>query len=74
MEQLYPYAVGRIRSIENNLLTNQELNHMAEEKAIEKIYATLQEHGYAIEEVENKQSFGNMLEKESQKLYQFIQK
>jgi len=73
MEQLYPYAVGRIRAIENNLLTNQELNHMAEEKAIEKIYATLQEHGYAIEEVENKQSFGNMLEKESQKLYQFMQ-
>ena len=32
MEQLYPYAVGRIRAIENNLLTNQELNQMAEEK------------------------------------------
>lgn len=73
MEQLYPYAVGRIRAIENNLLTNQELNQMAEEKSIEKIYATLQEHGYAIEEVENKQNFGTMLEKETQKLYQFMQ-
>ncbi len=73
MEQLYPYAVGRIRAIENNLLTNQELNQMAEEKSIEKIYATLQEHGYAIEEMENKQNFGTMLEKETQKLYQFMQ-
>ena len=73
MEQLYPYAVGRIRAIENNLLTNQELKQMAEEKSIEKIYAILQEHGYATEEVENKQSFGIMLEKENQKLYQFMQ-
>lgn len=73
MEQLYPYAVGRIRAIENNLLTNQELNQMAEEKSMEKIYATLQEHGYAIEEIEDKQNFGTMLEKETQKLYQFMQ-
>lgn len=73
MEQLYPYAVGRIRAIENNLLTNQELNQMAEERTIEKIYAILQEHGYAVEEVENKLNFGKMLELEIEKLYKLIQ-
>lgn len=72
MEQLYPYAVGRIRAIENNLLTNQELNQMAEEKTIEKIYAILQEHDYAIEQVQNKINFGKMLELEIEKLYKLI--
>ena len=73
MEQLYPYAVGRIRAIENNLLTNQELNQMADETSLEKIYAILQEHQYAIEEVENKLNFGKMLEKETEKLYHLMQ-
>lgn len=73
MEQLYPYAVGRIRAIEGNLLTNQELKQMADESSLDKVYAILQDHGYAIEEVEGKLNFGKMLEIERERLYKLMQ-
>lgn len=71
MEQIYPYAVARIRAIENNLLTNVELEQMVEETP-ERILGTLQEHQYNTDSIERVQDFEKVLTEESEKLYKLI--
>ena len=71
MEQIYPYAVARIRAIENNLLTNVELEQMVEETP-ERILGTLQEHQYNTDSIERVQDFEKALTEESEKLYKLI--
>lgn len=71
MEQIYPYAVARVRAIENNLLTNTELEQMVEESP-ERILGTLQEHQYNTDLIDRVQDFEKVLKYESEKLYKLI--
>jgi len=45
--QIYPYAVARIRMLERTLLTSKQYNQMAEAKSIDEALKILNETGYA---------------------------
>ena len=68
-EQIYPYAVSKIRTKELNLLTKHELESIADEGNIERIKSFLIDKGYNFELVEKIENFEKVLKKESEKLY-----
>ncbi|NLK38031.1 MAG: V-type ATP synthase subunit C [Epulopiscium sp.] len=71
-EQIYPYAVARIRVLEKNLLSNQVLNQMTEEREISGCFRTLAEHGYDYPEEPNSIGIEKMLSAETEKTYSII--
>lgn len=71
-EQIYPYAVSKIRVKEMNLLTKHELEQMADEKSVERIKSELVDKEYNLELISKIEDFEIVLKNESIKLYNLI--
>lgn len=71
-EQIYPYAVARIRVLEKKLLSNQVLNQMAEEKEPASCFRTLTEYGYDYPSELNSIGVEKILSAETEKTYGLI--
>ena len=71
-EQIYPYAVSKIRVKELNLLTKHELENMADEKEIDRIKSGLVDKGYNLELIDKIEDFEKVLENESENLYRLV--
>lgn len=69
-EQDYTYAVARIRSRENKLLTNSYLEQLLNQKSFESLMQTLQEKGFGTENP--KQSADELLSAETDKLWSLM--
>lgn len=66
-ERMYPFAVGRIRVMENRLLKKQQLIQMAEAKNAEEVMRVLKEAGYETEIAETVHGYEAVLAKELEK-------
>ena len=71
-EQIYPYAVSKIRVKELNILTKHELENMADETNINKIKSILSDKGYNFDIIDKIEDFEKVLKNESNKLYDLI--
>lgn len=71
-EQIYPYAVSKIRVKELNILTKHELDNMADEENMTKIKSTLSDKGYNFDIIDKIEDFETVLKNESIKLYALI--
>ena len=71
-EQIYPYAVARIRVLEKNLLSKQALNQMADDREAEGALRTLSDYGYDTSLAQSPRDFENVLNVELQKTYDTI--
>ncbi|MBO5348393.1 MAG: V-type ATPase subunit [Clostridia bacterium] len=72
MEQIYPYAVSKIKAKEINMLTNQNFNQLVEEKSLERIVSIITGKGYNFENITRIENFEFVLENEQQMLYKLI--
>lgn len=71
-EQIYPYAVARIRVLEKKLLTNQAMSQMAEEREPAGCFRTLLDYGYESVPEINSLGVEYILSKETEKTYRLI--
>ena len=71
-EQIYPYAVSKIRTKELNLLTKHELELLADEVNIDRVKSILIDKEYNFELVDKIEEFEKVLKNESEKLYKLI--
>ena len=71
-EQIYPYAVSKIRIKELNLLTKHELENLADEVNLDRIKSVLIDKDYNFEIIEKIEDFENVLKNEHIKLYNLI--
>lgn len=71
-EQIYPYAVSKIRVKELNLLTKHELENLAEEVNLDRIKSVLIDKGYNFELIEKMEYFEIVLKNETIKLYNLV--
>ena len=71
-EQIYPYAVSKIRTKELNLLTKHELELLADEGNIDRVRSILIDKEYNFELVDKIEEFEKVLKNESEKLYKLI--
>lgn len=71
-EQIYPYAVARIRVLEKNLLSKQVLNQMADDKEAADAMRTLSDYGYEGALEVSPRDFEKVLAAELEKTYTVI--
>ena len=71
-EQIYPYAVSKIRIKELNLLTKHELENLADEVNLDRIKSVLIDKDYNFEIIEKIEDFESVLKNEHIKLYNLI--
>ncbi len=71
-EQIYPYAVARIRVLEKNLLTKQTMNQMADDRAVSGCLRTLADAGYEGALEVDSHDFERVLSAEMEKTYAVI--
>jgi len=71
-EQIYPYAVSKIRIKELNLLTKHELENLADEGNLDRIKSVLIDKDYNFEIIDKIENFENVLKNENIKLYNLI--
>lgn len=71
-EQIYPYAVSKIRVKELNLLTKHELENIADEESLDRIKSLLIDKGYSFELIEKIEDFEYVLKNETSNLYKLI--
>ena len=71
-EQIYPYAVSKIRIKELNLLTKHELENLADEVNLDRIKSVLIDKDYNFEIIEKIEDFESVLKSENIKLYNLI--
>ncbi len=72
MEQIYPYAVAKIKVKENRLLTKVNLEQLASEKNVERIVSVLREKEYNFDLVERYENYEIVLNKAQEDLYKLI--
>jgi len=71
-EQIYPYAVARIRVLEKNLLTKQTMYQMADDRAVSGCLRTLADAGYEGALEVDPHDFEKVLSTELEKTYAII--
>lgn len=72
MEKIYPYAVAKIKVKENHLLSNSNLEQLAQESSIERIVSILREKDYPFDNMERYEDYEIVLEKAEEALYKLI--
>lgn len=72
MEQIYPYAVSKIKVKENRLLTNTNLEQLASENNIQRIVSILIERGYEFDLSKRYEYYEEVLEKAEEDMYKLI--
>lgn len=72
MEKIYPFAVAKIKVKENHLLTNSNLEQLAEESRIERMVSILREKEYEFDRIERYEDYEIVLEKAEEDLYKLI--
>lgn len=71
-QEIYPYAVARIRVLEKNLLNKQVLNQMADETQVEDCLRVLSDYGYSVSAETSGRDFESVLSAEMEKTYELI--
>lgn len=72
MEQIYPYAVSKIKAKEINMLTNKNFEQLVSEKNLDRIVSIIAEKGYNFESITRIENFEVVLKNEQQMLYKLI--
>lgn len=72
-EKIYPFAVARIRVLEQKLLSKQQMNQMAEAKSAEDALRVLKEAGYDTDAAESVYDYEAILARELEKTYALMQ-
>ena len=72
-EKIYPYAVARIRVLEQRLLTKQAFSQMAEARTPDEALRMLKDAGYDTGEIENAYEYEKVLAAELSKTYALVQ-
>lgn len=72
MEKIYPYAVSKIKAKEINMITNQNFEHLASEKSLDRIVSIITEKGYNFESITRIEDFEIVLIKEQEMLYKLV--
>lgn len=72
MEKIYPYAVSKIKAKEINMITNQNFEHLASEKSLDRIVSIITEKGYNFESITKIEDFEIVLIKEQEMLYKLV--
>ena len=72
MGKIYPYAVAKIKVKENHLLTNTNLQQLAEEDNAQRIVSILTEKNYRFDMVQRYEEYGIVLKKAEEDLYKLI--
>ncbi len=72
MENIYPYAVAKIKVKENRLLSNTNLDALATEKNIERIVSILREKEYDFDIVSRYEDYEIVLKKAEEDLYKLM--
>lgn len=70
--EIYPYAVAKIKVRENRLLTNENLEQLAQEEEIERIVSSLMEKDYNFEMVSRYEDYEVVLKKAEEDMYKLI--
>lgn len=70
--EIYPYAVAKIKVRENRLLTNENLEQLAQEEEIERIVSSLMEKDYNFELVSRYEDYEVVLKKAEEDMYKLI--
>lgn len=72
MEKIYPYAVAKIKVKENRLLTNANLEQLAQENDIKRIVSDLIDRDYKFDMVQRYEDYGIVLKKAEEEVYHLI--
>ncbi|MCI8760151.1 MAG: V-type ATPase subunit [Clostridia bacterium] len=72
MEKIYPYAVAKIKVKENRLLTNANLEQLAQENDIKRIVSELIDRDYKFDMVQRYEDYGIVLKKAEEEVYHLI--
>lgn len=70
--EIYPYAVAKIKVRENRLLTNENLEQLAQEEEMERIVSSLMEKDYNFEMVSRYEDYEVVLKKAEEDMYKLI--
>ena len=73
VEQIYPYAVSKIRVKELNLITKHEFESMADEVSLDRIKSALIDKGYKFELIDRIEDFEYVIKNETLELYKLIE-
>ena len=71
-EKFYPYAIGRIRVIENNLLNFNQFTQLVDAKTMEDALKILKDKGYNVVNENELSDFENILTAETVKTYKLL--
>lgn len=72
MEKIYPYAVAKIKVKENRLLTNSNLEQLAEENDIKRIVSDLIDRDYKFDMVQRYEDYGIVLKQAEEDVYKLV--
>ncbi len=72
MEEIYPFAVAKIRAKESRLLTKSNLENLASEPSMDRIVSVLRERGYDFDIVKRYEDYGVVLKKAEEDLYALV--